>query len=53
VDLDAMKAGAGGVGIAPWSWGETAMGEVLRRVRSWLDASDDPRWEAVAFGVAR
>jgi tRNA-dihydrouridine synthase len=32
VDLDAMKAGAGGDKIARWSWGETAMGAVLRRV---------------------
>jgi hypothetical protein len=29
------------------------MGQVLRRVRDRLDASDDPRWKAAAFGVAR
>jgi hypothetical protein len=49
----AMKPGAGGDEIARWFWGETAMGQVLRRVRERLDASDDPRWKAAAFGVAR
>ena len=33
--------------------GETAAGHVLRRVRDRLDASEDPRWKAAAFGVAR
>jgi len=47
----AMKPAAGGDEIARWFWGETAMGQVLRRVRGRLDASDDPRWKA--FGVAR
>jgi hypothetical protein len=49
----AMKPAAGGDEIARWFWGETAMGQVLRRVRARLDASDDPRWKAAAFGVAR
>jgi hypothetical protein len=49
----AMKPGAGGDEIARWLWGETAAGQVLRRVRDRLDASDDPRWKAGAFGVAR
>jgi hypothetical protein len=49
----AMKPPAGGDEIARWFWGETAMGQVLRRVRDRLDASDDPRWKAAAFGVAR
>ncbi len=49
----AMKPGAGGDEIARWFWGETAMGQVLRRVRDRLDASDDPRWKAAAFGIAR
>ncbi len=48
-----MKPGAGGDEIARWFWGETAMGQLLRRVRERLDASDDPRWKAAAFGVAR
>jgi hypothetical protein len=43
---------AGGEGIARWFWGETAAGQLLRRVRDRLDASDDPKWMAAAFGVA-
>jgi hypothetical protein len=49
----AMKPAAGGEEIARWLWAETAMGQLLRRVRDRLDASDDPRWKAAAFGVAR
>ncbi len=49
----AMKAGVGGEEIARWFWGETAAGQLLRRVRDRLDASDDPRWKAAAFGIAR
>jgi hypothetical protein len=49
----AMKPTAGGDEIARWFWGETATGQLLRRVRDRLDASDDPRWKAAAFGVAR
>ena len=49
----AMKPAAGGDEIARWFWAETAMGQLLRRVRARLDASDDPRWKAAAFGVAR
>ena len=49
----AMKPAAGGDEIARWFWGETAAGQLLRRVRDRLDASDDPRWKAAAFGVAR
>jgi len=49
----AGKADAGGEEIARWFWGETAAGQVLRRVRDRLDASDDPAWKAAAFGVAR
>jgi hypothetical protein len=44
---------ATGADIARWFWGETAAGQVLRRVRDRLDASDDPKWKAAAFGVAR
>ena len=44
---------APGAEIARWFWGETAAAQVLRRVRDRLDASDDPRWKAAAFGVAR
>jgi len=49
----AMKPGAGGDEITRWFWGETAMGQLARRVRDRLDASDDPRWKAAAFGIAR
>jgi hypothetical protein len=49
----AMKAASGGDEIARWFWAETAAGQVLRRVRDRLDGSEDPRWKAAAFGVAR
>ena len=48
-----MKPGAGGEEIARWFWGETAMGQLLRRVRDRLEASDDKDWKAAAFGIAR
>lgn len=47
------QPGAGGEALARWFWGETAAGQVLRRVRDRLDASEDPAWKAAAFGVAR
>jgi hypothetical protein len=49
----AMKPIAGGDEVVRWLWAETALGQILRRVRDRLDASDDPRWKAAAFGVAR
>jgi hypothetical protein len=49
----AMKSAADGDEIARWFWAETAAGQLLRRVRQRLDASDDPAWKAAAFGVAR
>ena len=49
----AMKPGVTGDDVARWFWAETAAGQVLRRVRDRLDASEDPRWKAAAFGVAR
>lgn len=49
----AMKPAAGGDEVARWLWAETALGQILRRVRDRLDASDDPRWKAAAFGIAR
>ena len=49
----AMKPAADGDEIARWFWAETAAGQLLRRVRQRLDASDDPAWKAAAFGVAR
>ena len=49
----AAKPMASGDEIARWFWAETAAGQLLRRVRDRLDASDDPRSKAAAFGVAR
>jgi hypothetical protein len=48
-----MKPAAGGDDIARWFWAETASGQLLRRVRDRLDASEDKTWKAAAFGVAR
>jgi len=48
-----MKPNAGGDEIARWFWGETAMGQLLRRVRDRLDGSADNDWKAAAFGIAR
>ena len=49
----AMKPGASGDEIVRWFWGETASGQLLRKVKDRLEASDDPRWKTAAFGVAR
>lgn len=49
----AMRPEAGGDEVARWFWSTTAAGQLLRRVRDRLDASDDPAWKAAAFGVAR
>jgi hypothetical protein len=49
----AMKPAAGGDEITRWFWAETAAGQLLRRVRDRLDASDDPIFKAAAFGTAR
>jgi hypothetical protein len=42
-----------GTDVARWFWGDTAAGQLLRRVRERLDASEDKEWKAAAFGVAR
>jgi hypothetical protein len=47
------KPQARGDEIARWFWGETALGQLLRRVRDRLDAAGDPASKAAAFGVAR
>lgn len=39
--------------VARWFWGETLAGRLLRRVRDRMDASEDPREKAAAFGIAR
>jgi hypothetical protein len=48
-----MKPGATGGDITRWFWAETAAAQVLRRVGTRLADSEDPRWKAAAFGVAR
>ena len=48
-----MKPGATGDDVARWFWAETAAAQVLRHVGKRLEASEDPRWKAAAFGVAR
>ena len=48
-----VKPRARGDEIARWFWGETALGQLLRRVRDRLDAAGDPGSKAAAFGVAR
>jgi hypothetical protein len=48
-----MKPAAGGDEITRWFWAETSAGQLLRRVRDRLDASDDPIFKAAAFGTAR
>ena len=49
----ALRPAAAGDEIIRWFWGETAAGQLLRRVRNRLDASGDPQWKAAACGVAR
>jgi hypothetical protein len=36
-----------------WLLGSTALGVMIRKVRDVMDASDDPKVKAVAFGLAR
>jgi hypothetical protein len=48
-----IKPDASGEEFARWFWGETAVGQLLRRLRDRLDASEDPRLKAAAFGIAR
>ena len=49
----AMRPAAGGDELTRWFWAETAVGQLLRRVRDRLDASSDPVDKAAAFGIAR
>jgi hypothetical protein len=49
----AATPAASGDEIGRWFWSRTATAQVLRRVRDRLDASDDPRCKAAAFGIAR
>jgi hypothetical protein len=49
----ALKPAASSDEITRWFWGETALGQLLRRVRERLDAAGDPASKAAAFGIAR
>jgi len=39
--------------VEAWFWYETAMGDLIRRVRDRVKASDDPYAQAIAFGISR
>jgi hypothetical protein len=39
--------------IEAWFWHETAMGDLIRRVRDRVKASADPYAQAIAFGISR
>lgn len=49
----AQVADADGASIEAWFWYETAMGDLIRRVRDRVKASDDPYAQAIAFGISR
>jgi hypothetical protein len=36
-----------------WLLGSTALGIMIRKVREAMEASDDPKLKAAAFGIAR
>jgi hypothetical protein len=42
---------ATGAELAVWFWGETAAGQLLRRVRDRLAVAEDPDLRAVAVGI--
>ena len=44
---------ADGARVESWFWHETAMGDLIRRVRDRVKASDDPYAQAIAFGISR
>lgn len=39
--------------VETWFWHETAMGDLIRRVRDRVKASDDPYAQVIAFGISR
>ena len=49
----AQDPDADGPRIEAWFWYETAMGDLIRRVRDRVKASDDPYAQAIAFGISR
>ena len=44
---------ADGAQVEAWLWHETAMGDLIRRVRDRVKSSDDPYAQAIAFGISR
>jgi len=48
-----MRPEDSGDAVQRWLWGETAVGELIRRVGERMTASDDPQMRQVAYGVAR
>jgi len=48
-----MQPQASGEQIARWFWGETAVGQLIRRVKERMEASEDQRMKGAAFGIAR
>ncbi len=49
----AQYPNAEGPALEAWFWQETAMGDLIRRVRDRVRASGDPYAEAIAFGISR
>jgi hypothetical protein len=44
---------ADGPRVEAWFWYETAVGDLIRRVRDRVKSSDDPYAQAIAFGISR
>ena len=44
---------AEGPALESWFWQETAMGDLIRRVRDRVQASGDPYAKTIAFGISR
>ncbi len=49
----AQDPNAEGLALESWFWQETAMGDLIRRVRDRVQASGDPYAKAIAFGISR
>jgi hypothetical protein len=44
---------ASGEDIARWFWSETALAQLVRRVKDRMETAEDPAIKAAAFGIAR
>ena len=49
----AQHPDADGARVEAWLWHETAMGDLIRRVRDRVKATNDPYAQAIAFGISR